>query len=153
MTFQQKLKAAKLVERKAASLICLRNDVSVVTVQDDTNWRTVHFDFDTSDGISYEVKDDIASMSTGNIFVEFRNSLRPTGISITTANFHIFHTGAYYLISTEKVKELMQGCRVRPTYPDPKTGTITFGYLVPRSVFISNAVLIPMDNNKMLVKL
>ena len=136
MSFQRLLQLGQASEREGPKIICVRNNVTVVLTQDDTNYRTLHHDFETSDGLSYEVKADFASMRTGNIFVEHRNNETPAGISISTARYHIILSGGYYLISTEQLKRMVVGCRQR------STPLGTWGYLVPRAVFVNQAELI-----------
>jgi hypothetical protein len=83
-------------------------------VQDDFNFKRVHYDFKTSDLVKYEVKADFKSPETGNIFVEFEDWGHPSGIAITTADFHVFKSVEFYQIPTAVLKELVKGCRTAP---------------------------------------
>ena len=72
------------------------------------------FDFDLIDEendsiLSFEVKTDRSSRRTNNLFIEYNNGFgRPSGIEITKANYHIITDEIdYYLISTEKLKDII----------------------------------------------
>ena len=73
------------------------------------------FDFDLIDPeskniISFEVKTDKRSKTTNNFYIEYNNGFgKPTGIEITTSDYHIITDETdYYLISTEKLKDLIE---------------------------------------------
>ena len=76
--------------------------------QDATNYKTMHYDFLTSDGLKYECKCDRLSDITGNLFIEFLDGREKiAGIALSDANFYIIYTHQQYiLISIEKLKEL-----------------------------------------------
>ena len=102
----------------------------------------MHHDFETSDLVTFEFKADFESPRTGNVFVEFMDRGHPSGIEITTAEFHIFKTVDFYQIPTATLKELVKGHRTASA-KDKDTGELTWGYLVPRQVFINASVLLP----------
>lgn len=57
--------------------------------------------------ITYEVKTDIYPRDTGNIVIEFESRGKPSGISVTEADYFVtyfFHFGEIWSISTEKLK-------------------------------------------------
>ena len=82
-------------EQEAQRIICARNGVSVIATQTNENYKTYNQDFTSSDGNKFEVKADIASLKTGNVFIEFKQGEKLSGISITTADFHIIFSGTY----------------------------------------------------------
>lgn len=100
--FRRKLQQAEPIENEAIRLICERNNVSLTKKQDVTNYKEMHYDFQTSDGLTYEVKADFLADRTGNVFVEFVQFGKPSGIQITEAMFHIYYfNDTYHLIDTE----------------------------------------------------
>ena len=129
--------------REAIRRLRLRDGVIVTRVQTPSNYRRMHHDFETNDQLTYEFKADFESARTGNVFVEYQDRGNPSGINITTADFHIFMTaGDFYQIPTATLKELVKGHRTASA-KDKDTGELTWGYLVPRQVFINASVLLP----------
>ncbi len=103
----------------------------------------MHYDFETSNQVTFEFKADFESARTGNVFVEFQDRGNPSGINITTADFHIFMTVDFYQIPTATLKELVKGRRTTSA-KKKKTGGLTWGHLVvPRQVFINASVWLP----------
>jgi hypothetical protein len=86
----------------------------------------MHWDFETSDLITYEFKADFESARTRNVFVEFEDGVNASGIAITTADFHIFKTVDFYQIPTATLKELVNGHRTASAQ-NKKTGEVAWG--------------------------
>jgi len=127
------LKANKIYETIAAQKICSLNNVSVLNTCDNSD-----YDFRTSDHLTFEIKADHLVLKTCNFFIEFSGYGKPSGISITKAHFYILtDTKYYFLISTDKLKELIQNCEVKTT----KNG-LTSGYLINRFFIVKNSVCI-----------
>ena len=106
MSFKKMLMLGQYYEQQAQRMICARNGVTIISSQTSENYKTYHQDFTTSDGITFEVKADIASLKTGNVFIEFKQGDKLSGISITTADYHIIFSGTYYLIETDMLKKI-----------------------------------------------
>ena len=101
--FKKQLVKYQPYEKIAADKIASLNNVSILSFCD--NYK---YDFETSDNLKYEVKTDEASIKTNNIFIEFYGYNKPSGISITEANFYIINdTINYYLISVKNLKQLI----------------------------------------------
>jgi hypothetical protein len=133
--FLKQLKVGKIYEAEAIKRIKkLNNDVKEIKTNDDNK-----FDFHTiPDNKTYEVKYDSLSINTGNFFIEFVGYNKPSGISVSIADFHIITDGIYYfLILTEKLKKIVENCNIRKTYDGS-----TFGYLLNRFDLIKNSQLI-----------
>ena len=102
--FRRKLQQAKPIEDEAIKIICEKNDVSLIERQDETNYQTMKYDFQTSDGLTYEVKADFRAPWTGNVFIETVQFGKPSGIAITEAMYHIFYfSDTYHIIDTEEL--------------------------------------------------
>lgn len=128
MSFKEKLKMGQLYEQKAQDKIKNLFKVSIITEQNETNYKNVFYDFMTSDMISYEVKADLMSSKTNNFFIEYRGYNKKSGISITTATNHILiNNDKYYLILTSKIKELIKTNSYKKV--STKDGS-TFGVLI-----------------------
>jgi uncharacterized protein YuzE len=107
--FKKKLKEAQHSEDVAIDKICIRNKVALLLRQNETNYKHVKYDFKTSDDITYEVKTDSRAAKTGNIFVEFQQFGKSSGIEITEALYHIFVIeSTYYLIKTVDLMDLCE---------------------------------------------
>ena len=106
--------------------LCARDGVTVTRVQNRCNNKPMHWDFETSDLITYEFKADFESARTRNVFVEFEDGVNPSGIDITTADFHIFKTVDFYQIPTATLKELVNGHRTASA-KNKKTGEVAWG--------------------------
>ena len=102
--FYDNLKRFQPYEVVASQLICNRNNVTVEHYCDDNR-----YDFLTSDGITYEVKTEPACLKTGNYFVEIFAYQKPSGISVTQAQYYIFSDMTnYYQIAVDKLKTLVK---------------------------------------------
>jgi hypothetical protein len=81
-----------------------------------------------------EVKYDLQSLSTGNVYVEYFSRGKPSGISTSDAEYYCFCLGeTYHLISTKTLKER---CRVYLTTLRDKVGgdnNTSKGILLPLS--------------------
>ncbi len=55
-----------------------------------------------------EHKRDYLCQKTGNLFVEYRQKVMPSGLAVTTADYWAFEyeENAYILVPTERLKEL-----------------------------------------------
>ena len=64
---------------------------------------------------AYEVKQDWKSRYSGNLVVEIAFGGRPSGLSTTTADWWIFHTGEEYIfMQPETIRKLIEKERLRP---------------------------------------
>ena len=102
--FYKELKESQIYEKRAAEKICVKNHVEI-----DHFCENYKYDFQTSDGLKYELKHDKASIVTGNFFIEYASNDNPSGITSTQANFYIIVSGdEYYLIKTDDINEMIQ---------------------------------------------
>ena len=136
MTYENfliKLKKYQPYEELASEKICLLNSVSVLNT-----CNTYKYDFETSDGIKYEVKADEMSLRTNNFFIEFIGYGKPSGITTTEAKFYILtDTKIYYLIDVEALKKLIITCPILTTADGE-----TMGHIVKKAVIKENSIII-----------
>jgi len=139
--FQNTLAYGKLWEDKFKTCIKELYDVEVIEEQTSDNYTTMHYDFKTSDGKTYEVKADRKSTQTGNFFIEYEGNNKPSGLSITKAKTHVFTDEAFfYVIRTRKLKELLK----TNTYNEGFVyQSKTKGFLVPRPDIMQHAQVFP----------
>jgi hypothetical protein len=53
-----------------------------------------------------EVKHDLQAMETGNVYVEYKSRGKPSGLSVSEADYYCFCFGeTYHLIKTELLKD------------------------------------------------
>lgn len=134
LTFKQLKALGDMHERESRLKITKKYNVEVVEIQDETNFKKVHYDFKTSDNITYEVKADIMSQTTNNFFIEYEGYNKPSGLAITKAEKHILISGdEYYVINTQQIKQLIKINKYRQVMTQNKS---TKGYLIPKKDII-----------------
>lgn len=101
------------------------------------------YDFKTNKAI-YEIKSDRLSYNTGNFFIEFQCSNKPSGIMSTSADFWIYfvitpvslanypNNHRIYRIPTSYIKEQIKG---NPRSIFGGDGYRSKGYLIPETKF------------------
>ena len=135
--FKQQLRRGQEIEEKAIKLIESKFNVKCIKRQDETNYKTVLYDFKTDDNIKYEVKADFASVKTRNFFIEYEGYKKLSGITITKADKHILNSGnKYYIIKTKKLKQLIRDNDFKTIYTKY---TETAGFLIPFDIIENNA--------------
>ena len=139
--FIDNLEFGRIYEKEAQDKIIKLNNVSIIEEQNSDNWMFTHFDFRTSDNITYEIKADRMSLKTNNFFIEVRNKNGLTGLSITKAEYHIItDTENYYLILTEQIRQIIITNRKHFKIASTQHGTI--GYLVPKIYIIKHSKIL-----------
>jgi len=134
--FYDKLYKAIEKEQQAQDLICNKFNVVIVDVPCNNK-----YDFLTSDGVKYEVKNDKRATLTGNYFIEYIQNDKPSGIKTTDANYYILITdNKILLISVDSIKMLLKLNSfkiksVNDTVP-------TSGYIVPCTELLSLGFLL-----------
>jgi len=127
-TFKELLKLGQEYEDKCKALICKLNNVSIIEEQTKNNYKYMHYDFKTSDNITYEIKADFMSEKTNNFFIEYEGYNKPSGILITEAYFHILINGNnFYKIDTSIIKDMIKKGKYRAVL----SNTFTKGFLIP----------------------
>ena len=114
--FEEKLKFGKIHEDKAQkhviSYILKKHgkEYKLNTVREDGEFDFDIIDPESKNIISFEVKTDKRSKTTNNFYIEYNNGFgKPSGIEITTSDYHIINDETdYYLISTEKLKDIVE---------------------------------------------
>lgn len=131
---EQYNKKGRPFEELAQQLICKKNHVSVI-VDVVHNHKEYKFDFQTSDGIKYEVKADTRSKDTKRFYVEFKQSCKgsvykDSGIHDSDAQYWILlYRDSFYVIS--KV-DLLEECIKHERKACCKLGPVhTVGYIIP----------------------
>lgn len=106
--FNELLKIGNLHEDEAINRIQKMKNVKLTMRQGAENFKVIHYDFLTNDNIKYEVKADLLSNKTGNLFIEFVDGRgKISGLALSTADYYIFYTNdIYILICIEKLKQL-----------------------------------------------
>jgi len=89
---------------------------------------------------SFELKDDFLTKDTGNLFVEYYCNGKPSGISISNADFYVFSVrktdirkADIFIIKTTKLKELIK--QVKPNIVKGGDNNASKGFLLPYSTF------------------
>ena len=108
----------------ASEKICLLNNTQLLKFNND-----YRYDFKTCDKLRYEVKTDVISIKSNNLFIEFESYKKTSGISISKANYYIFcDTIDYYLIQTQKLKEILNNIENKKIVSTKDK--LTYGYLI-----------------------
>lgn len=129
--FLKRLKEGQIYEKIALKLICGINKTELHKFK-----KNYKYDFQTIDGVKYEVKSDKMALITNNFFIEFSGYGKPSGIEISHSNFYILtDTINYFLIETDKLKLLCNECGIVKKVKINNT----YGYLLKRGVIIENS--------------
>jgi len=131
--FLKQLVKYKPFEEISSDKICIINKVSILNTNDDNK-----YDFQTTDEKKYEVKCDERALTTNNYFIEFIGYGKPSGISVSEADYYILtDTNIYYLIDIEILKKIIIGKPILTTKDKS-----TYGYIVKRSIISENSIII-----------
>jgi len=116
----------------------------------DSNYKLLIFDAELGNGqelMRIEVKTDHKSSQTGNFFIEYFQYGKPSGISITDADYYVINdTVDYYMISVGRIHRIIQryeelGKLRKCEFPSPD-GLITKGYIFKKTVLIRFATML-----------
>jgi len=130
--FYKNLKKYQPYEVIASELIKEKYNVDVLSFCNDNR-----YDFEMSNNMKCEVKTEPASLKTFNFFIEIFAYGKPSGLSITEATYYIFcDTISYYMISTEKLKELV---KLHGILKKTKDG-LTHGYIISCDIIHDDAI-------------
>ena len=133
--YEKKVKPFFKFEVESSKRISKLYNVEIISFNNDNK-----YDFITSDDIKYEVKYDNYSNKSGNFFIEFFAYNKPSGISTSESNFYIITDGInYYLIDTQILLKL---CVTFGTTTKTTKDKLTYGYIIPINIIISNSVSI-----------
>ena len=147
--FKPRLRAGKVDEKIAQQLICQANNVSVISEQTDDNYRELKYDFQTSDGITYEVKGGESSDKFHSFFIEFEQSIKGSlyvvsGVLDSEAHYWMLkYNNTFYTIDRKILiqKSMRFGERRHSKLnPDVKT----WGMIVPVEVLQPFCALYPI---------
>ena len=130
--FHENLKAFQPYEVSASELIKKIYNVDIVSFCDDAR-----YDFKDANGVSYEVKTEPSSLIYHNNFIEVFAYGKPSGLSITEANYYIFcNTTNYCMISVVTLRELV---KLHGRFIKTKD-KLSHGYLVSCSIIIEQSI-------------
>ena len=132
--FKNLLKIGQEAEQHAI----LKINKPVIMRQDESNYKKILYDFQTDDNIKYEVKLDLQSKRTKNVFIEVSNYNNvKSGLSITDADYHIIISDdVFYKISTETLKDLIKN------KPMARAKDGTTGRLLKVELLKNNSIII-----------
>jgi hypothetical protein len=133
--FLKQLKIGQKYEKLAAQKIqLLKPDITTISFND--NFK---FDFQTfPDNLKYEIKYDKVALSTNNFFIEFYGYNKPSGLTITEADYYIITDSNYYfMINVQKLKDITKNCKIMKT----KDGS-TSGFILNRLSLVKNSTVL-----------
>jgi len=146
----------KQPELKAQHIIMKVYNVTIIE-DDDTEGRTnfAEYDFKTSLGITYEFKNDIRSLGTGNFFLTFQQKFLNgygnwvlAGMSITTADYWVITYGeSIYIFPTVVMKSLIEKHKYKTASYTNERGDKICGHLLPvkhikpYAIILDNSIL------------
>jgi len=93
---------------------------------------------------TYEIKTDLhvaPLFDSGNIFIEFSSRKKPSGVSVTEADWFVtyfINLNELWFIKTDKLKELIANNNFRTHFGGGDIGSETNGYLINRKQFKEN---------------
>ena len=116
----------------ASEKICLLNNTKLLKFNND-----YRYDFKTCDNLRYEVKTDVMSLKTNNLFIEFESYKKQSGISVSKANYYIFcDTIDYYLIEINNLKSISSNIENKTILSTKDK--LTFGYLIKKQLIFTH---------------
>ena len=139
MTFNyNKFKQLLAIGQEAEEQAIKKINKPIIQRQTADNYKSVLYDFMTDDNIKYEVKLDLQSTKTGNIFIEYRDGRGiNSGINNSEANnYIIISNNNYYLIEIETLRNINKGCKIAQGKDK------TRGYLLKLDELIKNSILL-----------
>lgn len=113
--FKEDLKNAQQTQKRIAGKLALL--IEGAEVMDDDGSK--QYDIKLLHGnreVTFECKEDFRSVDTGNFFMEYACSDRPSGITTTTADFHVLTMATKggkmtdYVIPTKVLREMIKEC-------------------------------------------
>lgn len=151
LDFKLDLDNAKITEEIAARLLHICADQEFMVEWNDDN----RYDFACNlagENVKIEVKDDIGSMNTPNVFVEFHCRGKPSGIEVTESTHHIYKiydspvASAFYLIATDTLRDIIDKQLYHRIACDAgDIGSQTKGYLFAKDVIVGKSELIATE--------
>lgn len=94
------------------------------------------YDIKLSNGLTYELKCDVMSKKTGNVYIEYWSRGKKSGVYKSKAEFYAFSFDlkTFYIITKQKLLNLVttRNYRIMPT-----NTSNTFGYIIPMREFIT----------------
>lgn len=105
-SFQELLRTGQHYEDQIIEFMARRYDGLTVLSRPSGNYK--YFDFMLSNSLKYECKYDQMSDKTGNIFIEYEQSNKPSGICTTTADVYVIGNKRKTLfILVDKLKQMI----------------------------------------------
>jgi hypothetical protein len=135
--FIPKLKIGQIWEKQAIAKINEYYDNKFVLLH---TLNTNEYDFKLSNNIKYEVKFDGYSLKTGNIFIEFLQFNKDSGITITKADYYIIILpniiNKYLLVDVLELNFLIITNQYKSIYTDK----FKSGYLFDISIIQNSSI-------------
>ena len=141
-------------ELRAQQIIMKAYNVSIIE-DDDTEGRTnfAEYDFRTSDDVTYEFKNDIRSLATGNFFITFQQKFLNgygnwvlAGLSTTTADYWILTYGeSLYIFPTVIMRKLIEKHKYKTAYYTTERGDRINGHLLQVKHIKPYAIILNSD--------
>jgi hypothetical protein len=101
-------------EQTARDVIIKHYDVTILNITNSLTYKHNLYDFQTSDGLKYEVKADRIADRTHNFFIEYVAYNKPSGISITTADkWMLTYNNNFFIIRIDELNRLFEKCNVK----------------------------------------
>jgi hypothetical protein len=134
--FQRDLIVGQHYEKLASEILIsyLQNGARVLSFNDDYK-----YDFITSHSFKYEVK---LNTSQTVVFIEYLAFKKPSGLSISEADFHIFvipkalSKDLYLLISTNEIQQIISKKLYKMNYVDK----LKSGYILDIHTILKNSI-------------
>lgn len=140
-TFKPLLKIGLEFEKQAQELIIkhFNYKYSLKSICDNNA-----YDFELTNGIKYEVKGDIKATLTNNIYIEYLQFDKPSGISTTEAHYYIIivPNKCNLLIDVIKLKHLIETKQYFKVFYPNQYNNFTCGYLFKLDKLIEHSTLI-----------
>lgn len=147
--FRKDLPIAKKTEQEVAELISRLYDATIIAFED-----TNKYDFKASikgKEITFEVKEDFTCETTGNVGLEFSCRGKPSGISVSMADYYIYklHTknyGIQFVIHpVKRLKKMIEEEQYFRIVNGGDKGSNSMNYLFKYDTFVKTGKILPID--------
>ena len=134
--YLNKVKPYEKYEKEASEKIKIIFNVEIYELFNKSNGNKYDF---IAGNKKYEVKYDASSNVTGNFYIEYSGYGKPSGISISEADYYIITNGKqYYMIDINILKTLCKKYGIIRTTKDK----LTFGHCINTNIIIENSIII-----------
>jgi hypothetical protein len=150
--FRQDLPIAKKTEQEVAGLLALKYGAKIISFKDNNEYDVLMEVRGVQ--IKIEIKEDFTCERTGNVGLEYFCRGKPSGISVSQADFYIYklHTKnfgiVYVMHSVAKLRKMIEDKKYFWVVNGGDKGSNSMNYLFKYDEFVKTGKILPLDKNQ-----